>query len=202
MSNKDVKMSVADLQALIEQLTASNAKLAEENIALAAKKSSRTSTASKVLIHELVRIQNADYIGAFVTLYTLEEILAYKAKLEDIAAHTVYIKVSGRVLIDGKKETLKSLTAVDYDATLSALVLHDTTQVVTSATDEKTFDKVRIVSMRPSAVERYFINNGKVAKTDSEEDVIVDSEEDAETDDITVDTTLDVATTDEEMAVA
>jgi hypothetical protein len=168
-----MKLSTAQINQMQADLEAANKKIAELEAAKA-KKASRKAKAEKALVFGVKKIQNGDYIGAELTLHTTAQVLAYRDKLSDVLnveEKPIYIKVSGRVQIDGNYNELKNLTPVVVDEN-GTFTIYNSQNLLTPVSD--TWDVVRVVSMRKSAVERYYIGNGKATKkvtveADSEE---------------------------------
>lgn len=163
MATRTMKLSTAQINQMQADLEAANAKIAELE-ATRAKKASRKAKTEKALMFGVKKIQNGDYVGAELTLHTTEQLLSYRDKLSDVLnveEKPIYIKVSGRVQINGQYNELSNLTPVVVDEN-GVFTLYNTEKVVTPIND--TWDTVRIVSMRKSAVARYYIGNGKSTK--------------------------------------
>lgn len=159
MATRTMKLSAAQINQMQADLEAANAKIAELEAAKA--KKTRKAKTEKALVFGVKKIQNGDYVGAELTLHTTEQVLVYRDKLSDVLnveEKPIYIKVSGRLNIDGSYNELTTLTPVVLDEN-NVFTLYTNAKVVTPIAE--TWDTVRVVSMRKSAVERYYIGNGK-----------------------------------------
>jgi hypothetical protein len=128
----------------------------------------------KEIVFNVDRLQNGDYVGANLTLHTTAQVLAYRDLLSQVVKNNIYIKISGHVNIDGQYNELPNLTPVVVDEN-NVFTIYNTEKVVTPIAE--TWDEVRVVSMRESSLQRYYIGNGKAEKKSAE---TVDTDVEAE----------------------
>src|SRR6266581_2004847 len=158
MTKQTMRLSSAQINQMQADLEAAQAKIAELE---ASKKSTRKAKAVKIPTFGVERLQNGDYVGANLSAHTTEQVIAYRDLLAQVVKNAIYIKISGHVQLDGQPDELKDLTPVLVDEN-NVFTLYTNAKVVTPIAE--TWDEVRVVSMRQSNIERYYIGNGKAVK--------------------------------------
>jgi hypothetical protein len=149
----------AELDKFVAQIEAKDAEIAALKAQKAARKAAR---APKTLVKSKEAVHNADYTGFMLTLASTEEVLAAITEVQNSpwTKHPVYVKIAGHALVNGELVNYTSLVPVIVDG--QTIKLYNGGETLTPV--DNTWAKVRVVTMRPSAVERYYIGNGRAIK--------------------------------------
>jgi hypothetical protein len=189
MTTKVTRMTKEELQAeldkFVAQIEAKDAEIAALKAQKAARKAAR---APKTLVKSKEAVHNADYTGFMLTLASTEEVLTAITEVQNSpwTKHPVYVKIAGHALVNGELVNYTSLVPVEVTNGGTFTLYNDGAGL---APVDDTWAKVRVVTMRPSAVERYYIGNGKAIKKNTSkmpETTVKDTESDNVEEDLTV----------------